>query len=332
MTLASLQAEAVRLLEPGGFRRSEAVPVADRLEKHQAWALAWPLWVKAGEDAKAGSGLRDVPDWTGEPLQGRRVFVQRRLKHIGAVIRLVRLAPSIDAAGGRAVVYADSRMLPLLRRSYPTVDARDEAEIAEAPPLDLSPDDLAAGLETLGAVLGAEAVATAARHPLQADAALAKRIADGLGAGPKIGLAWASTNPRKRPPAISDWRGLVERLSGRVLSLQYAPTAEDIAAFAAMTPGFIHDPSIDPLEDLDGHAAQIAAVDVVVTISNTTAHMAGALGKPCVVVLDDEPGLIWPYEGDRTAWYPSLRLVRRSHRPWDAIMAEAADVARALIR
>ena len=53
--------------------------------------------------------------------------------------------------------------------------------------------------------------------------------------------------------------------------------------------------SINQIESLDDFAHQIAGLRGVLTISNTTAHMAGALGIPCVVVLDNGIVTTWPY-------------------------------------
>ena len=56
--------------------------------------------------------------------------------------------------------------------------------------------------------------------------------------------------------------------------------------------------------DLDGFAAQVAGVRGVLTISNTTAHLAGALCVPCVVILDNGSITNWPDHGDTTPLYP----------------------------
>jgi ADP-heptose:LPS heptosyltransferase len=41
-----------------------------------------------------------------------------------------------------------------------------------------------------------------------------------------------------------------------------------------------HDTDIDALISLDAFATQVAALDLVISVDNTTVHMAGALGKP----------------------------------------------------
>jgi hypothetical protein len=55
-------------------------------------------------------------------------------------------------------------------------------------------------------------------------------------------------------------------------------------------------------------------MDMVVTTSNTTAHMAGALGKPTWLLLHKgiSPHWYWGRDGETTPWYPSLHLLRQA--------------------
>ena len=65
------------------------------------------------------------------------------------------------------------------------------------------------------------------------------------------------------------------------IDLQYGDTSQLRAALREF-PDFIlhHDPIIDQMHDLDGFALQVAACDMVVSIGNTTAHMAAGLAFP----------------------------------------------------
>jgi ADP-heptose:LPS heptosyltransferase len=72
---------------------------------------------------------------------------------------------------------------------------------------------------------------------------------------------------------------------------------------------------------MDRFAAQIASVDAVVSISNTAAHLAGALSVPTIVILEDRLRN-WPVFSDRVPWYPTVRLVRRNGREWTEVMQE----------
>jgi exopolysaccharide production protein ExoF len=72
--------------------------------------------------------------------------------------------------------------------------------------------------------------------------------------------------------------------------------------------------------------AQLAALDGIISISNTGAHLAGALGLPCVLILDDAFDLAWPATGTQMPVYPSMRIVRRNGRAWGDVLAEAREL------
>ncbi len=79
---------------------------------------------------------------------------------------------------------------------------------------------------------------------------------------------------------------------------------------------------LDLSADIDGLAAAISALDLVITSANVTAHLAGALGKPCWVLVPDQPSWRWLASGDACPWYPSMRLFRqREPGDWAAPMA-----------
>jgi hypothetical protein len=65
------------------------------------------------------------------------------------------------------------------------------------------------------------------------------------------------------------------------VSLQYGDCATEIAdANREFGTTIIHDPSVNPLKDMAAFAAQTAAMDLVVSVSNTTVHTAAAAGRP----------------------------------------------------
>jgi len=91
-----------------------------------------------------------------------------------------------------------------------------------------------------------------------------------------------------------------------------------------------HLDDIDNFHDIDGLAALIHACDAVVTISNVTAHLAGAMGKPTFLLAPWSKGKIWYWhEGhSRSLWYPSVRLyLQGADDRWNAaIEAVAAEL------
>jgi hypothetical protein len=107
------------------------------------------------------------------------------------------------------------------------------------------------------------------------------------------------------------------------VSLQYGDVAADVSQLRASSGReVLYDETVDSLTDLDTFCAQVAAMDCVVTISNTGAHVAGSLGVRTVVLLDDNLHLMWPVQSTQTAWYPSARLVRKQGRAWAEVFSE----------
>jgi ADP-heptose:LPS heptosyltransferase len=85
---------------------------------------------------------------------------------------------------------------------------------------------------------------------------------------------------------------------------------------------------VDNGRDIDGLAALMTACDIVVTVSNTTAHLAGALGRPTWVFVPHGPARPWYWfeDGDDSPWYPHLRIRRQaSEQSWTDLIASNAD-------
>ena len=72
------------------------------------------------------------------------------------------------------------------------------------------------------------------------------------------------------------------------------------------------DEEVDSLQSLDDFAAQVAALDLIISTSNTAVHMAGALGKPVWTLLRHVPDWRWHLDRSDTLWYPSMTLFRQS--------------------
>jgi ADP-heptose:LPS heptosyltransferase len=149
------------------------------------------------------------------------------------------------------------------------------------------------------------------------------------------GISWSSKNADHGEGKSLSLEALnpVLQLSGfDFVNLQYGDTSEERNAFVQQHGVNIHHvDEIDNHNDLDGLAALIGACDIVVTVSNTTAHLAAALGKPVIVMLPNNDALFWYWHRDShtTPWYPSARLFRRSDtgRWEDVIDAVALTLA-----
>ena len=85
---------------------------------------------------------------------------------------------------------------------------------------------------------------------------------------------------------------------------------------------------IDKFEDIDGLTALISNCDIVVTSSNVTAHIAGGLGIKTFLFVPFSRGRLWYWhdEGDKSIWYPSIKIFRaESAGVWGTIFEKMAE-------
>lgn len=134
---------------------------------------------------------------------------------------------------------------------------------------------------------------------------------------PVIGLAWVTKGKRskERNLPIDDVVAAIQNtLPATLIDLQYSDTTEDRARITQKQ-GFTiqHLDAVDNFNDIDGLAALISACDFVVTCSNTTAHLAGALGKETYLLVPFGRGRHWYWshisEDSSSMWYPSICVI-----------------------
>jgi ADP-heptose:LPS heptosyltransferase len=120
------------------------------------------------------------------------------------------------------------------------------------------------------------------------------------------------------------------RLPGMVfVNLQYGDVAQEIADLKAEHGiEILQYSEVDNFNDLDGLANLIEACDVVLTTSNSTAHLAGALNQETINLVSFGGARIWYWLNEvdsRSLWYPSVKLVEqeRDDDGWSAAVGRA---------
>ena len=312
------------------------------------WEEGWPLYERRFDVDPAGilalaassraprsgrpAGLADAPRWRGEPPDGRALVLVTE-QGLGDAIQFARFATELADRGHRVIVMTAPVLAPLL------------ATVAGVHSVIASTDQLSdptsfrwSPFLSLPAVIGLTPETVPARIPYVAvDKARIEAWRARLGReGFKIGIAWQG-NPnfrfdRGRSIPLAEFAPLA-RISGvRLISLQKQPGADQIAGVPFRdrieVPADPADRGATALLDL---AAMMQAVDLVVTSDSMPAHLAGALAVPAWVALRRRM-LDWrwlPDHGERTPWYPTLRLYRQSTEgDWAPVFARiAADVA-----
>lgn len=262
------------------------------------------------------------PLWQGESMEGRTLLLHAE-QGLGDTIQMLRYIPLAAARGARVVLEAPPALHPLLaglpglHSFFPLGDP--------APP-----HDAQCPLLSLPLAFGTRLDSIVAPIPyLAADPARAAAWDRDLPGGAlRLGIA-CSGNPehagdRYRSIPLSLFAPLLgEGVEAFLVQTQVRETDE---AFLAETPGLT---DLRPrLTSFTETAAALLAMDVVVSVDTSVAHLAGALGRPVHLLLPPLSDWRWLLDRSDSPWYPTMRLHRRARaEDWEDVIAR---VARAL--
>jgi hypothetical protein len=296
--------------------------ISNKLLRLELYERAWRLRLRS-------IGLKErgyIPEWDGGDLTDRTILIRNYAprESIGEELRLARFIGPVAQRARRCIVLTEPRLVPLLRRTFATADVRprgteEAAAFAEA--------DVAAYYELIAFHFAKTSEEMSGYFvPLSPDPLIVNSLRHRYrlkSEGPLIGISWWSSNAAKVLPDLQSWSPLLNWKEATFVSLQYGDIAHDLENLTKLADGrLIHDAEIDQLVNLDGFAAQIAALDAIVSINNTTVDVAGMLGAPVFHILDDKSFSIWPQSGS-SSWYPTMRFLYQRDRPWPDVFAEA---------
>ncbi|WP_404424373.1 tetratricopeptide repeat protein [Nibricoccus sp. IMCC34717] len=281
-------------------------------------------------EARPSRSLRAAPppDWDlRSPLDGRTLLVHAE-QGLGDTLNFARYVPVLADRAARVVFEVQPALLPVLEplRTRALLVAPGSPEAAQA--------DMKVPLLSLPLAFRT----TAADLPpvgnwISVSEERIQRAARLLGARsqPRLGLVWAGnpahTNDHNRSlPLARLLAGIPGRLS--LFSLQKEVPAADAALLAA-TPTVRN--LAPELRDFGDTAAVLRALDGLVTVDTSVAHLAGALGVPTWLLLPTPCDWRWLEGRTDSPWYPSVRLLRqRVAGDWAPALAELHATLNAL--
>ncbi|MGE4063266.1 MAG: tetratricopeptide repeat protein [Rhodospirillaceae bacterium] len=289
----------------------------------QEWGSAWEeyewRWVA---DKLVQRSKR--PRWCGEDLTGKTMLVWSE-QGLGDEVLHMSMAEDLLKRGCKVVWECDYRLVKLLERTYPQMTVVPRKGLA--PPLPATQTDdivVQSPSASLGRFLRKDAkqFPQGRPHYLKLKPAKVAMMRQAMNVKPGerlVGISWVSKNRTigsNKTIDLIQWKEILSTPGIRFVDLQYGDTRQERAEFAKQTGlNLEHLNGLDLTEDIDGLASLIGACDLVITVSNTTAHIAGAVGVPVWVLLPAKLGKFWywGHEGKRTLWYDSARIIRQSH-------------------
>jgi tetratricopeptide (TPR) repeat protein len=275
-----------------------------------------------------------IPRWDGSSLKGKTLFVHAE-QGVGEEIMFASCLPEVIAPSDSCVIECDQRLVPLFIRSFPKAKVIRHIHSWDDFPHDIPSVDFKTAMGSLPLFLRStlssfpQYKAYLISDTLKVES-WRKRL-EALGTGLKIGISWRgggkSSDRRHRSTVLAQWTALFLVRGIHFINLQYGDCSGEIREAAEKSGVTIHHwDDTDPLKDLDGFAAQISALDLVISVDNATVHMAGALGIPVWALLPFACDWRWLREYEDTPWYKTARLFRQSSQgDWNKVFERVAS-------
>ena len=263
------------------------------------------------------------PPWSGETSKRILIWAEQG---IGDEIMFSSIIPELYAISSKIIVKCDKRLIPLFKRSFPreiTYYSRD-AHVSE--------DDydfhIPMGSLPLNFRKSSDSFKNSASGFLNCDTARAESIKGQLALEPDkklVGISWNTKSSNKNSSArsinLSDLARAVDDSNTKFVCLQYGDVSDEIEAvkrdFGIDVTQFSE---VDNNNDIDGLASLIWACDQIVSTTNVTVHLAGALGVKITVLLPFAPRWIWG-DGSESFFYENVTLIKQNyHDNWNNVL------------
>jgi tetratricopeptide (TPR) repeat protein len=260
----------------------------------------------------------DTPQWLGQfSIEGKTILVHAE-QGLGDTLQFCRYASAIRKRGARVIL----EVQPSLRELLSSLTDVDEV-ISQGDPI--PSHDCHCPILSLPLALGTTLATIPADVPYLHASPVSRdkwRALLGPRHRPRIGIAWSGNrrqaNDAVRSMSLATLLPLLA-LDADIISLQKEIRDTDAVVLR-------DHPSIRTFDgdivDFSDTAALCEAMDLIISVDTSVAHLAGALGKPVWIMLLLVPDWRWLLYREDSPWYPSARLFRQTRaHDWSGVIA-----------
>jgi tetratricopeptide (TPR) repeat protein len=287
--------------------------LGDFADGWRAYESRWRIGWLASQQREFGAPL-----WLSEQTLAGKTLLLHAEQGLGDTIQFVRYAPLLAARGAKVILEVQPELVRLLS-NVPGI----AAVFARQTPLPSY--DFHCPLMSLPLACGTALDTIPAEIPYIAPAdpdVLAWRVRLPQ-RRPLIGLVWsgapAHDNDQNRSLPLATLLPLLDLPDVTFVSLQHEVRAEDAVMLATRSAIVAIGAQFKDFADT---AAAIAGLDAVIAVDTAVAHLAGAMGKPLILLLPFAADFRWLRERAGSPWYPSARLYRQPcFGDWDSVVS-----------
>jgi len=250
-----------------------------------------------------------LPKWDGRNDTSSVLFYGEQ--GIGDQICLAKLITKLKGYKNQFTFAVEKRLLPLFKRSFPESNFHFVAH-------DINIEaffDFQAAIFRLGFLFINEEKDISSPDKYL----LAKSISPKKRAKKRIGISWYSQNKSTGYTKSLELTDLIKAIGNddnfEYINLQYGEHEKEILAAEEKNNIQINRYNdLDKFNDIDGLFSLVDSCDIIITISNVTAHIAGSLGKKSYLLLANGRGHFWYWmkrkNTNDSLWYPSVHIIQ----------------------
>lgn len=255
------------------------------------------------------------PKWTGQDIRGKTVLLYSE-QGLGDTIHFVRFAKVMKSLGAKTILHMQPQLLALLQGCEGIDSIVPNTWKVE------QPFDYHCSLIDVADVLNTTTENIPSEVPyLRIGGNLVGYWRNQLNrilppSKYRIGLVWQGNPDHQadmfRSFALKELEPLADLDDIQLISLQFGKGCEQVRDWTGKRPIYSLPNDLDQSSGaFMDTAAILNHLDWVVTSDTSMAHLAGALGRPTMLILGFTPDWRWLLDRDDSPWYPSMKLFRQ---------------------
>jgi tetratricopeptide (TPR) repeat protein len=254
-------------------------------------------------------------EWNGEEAVGEQTILVYNEQGAGDVVQFARFLPKVKAKGFRVILETMPELVELMGQCQ-GID-----QVVPQRQKKMPDHDYQVSLGSLPRIFGIDSKEqfwTGAY--VKPTGEIEEKVFDAYKGKFKIGICWAGNpvhqNDKTRSAFLKDFKVLNDLPNVKLFSLQKDSRPRYWAGRGVvdLTEGCDQMSVVDMgdmLINFNYTAAIIKSMDLVVTVDTAIAHIAGAMGVPCYLLVSKMPDWRWGLNDNKTAWYPSIKIERQ---------------------
>ncbi|GCD54142.1 tetratricopeptide repeat protein [Acetobacter pasteurianus] len=280
-------------------------------------------------------------------LEGKHILLYQE-QGLGDTIQFIRFVPWLLSKGAKLTIALPIQLLDLIALNYQQTDCMLISDVASMSSAQRSEFDFSCPIPDLPFVCGVKSEkniphSTPYLLPSGVEGNRFSQImreeakdicgsSDSASPLARIGIVWAGDKRTKAADVAADQRRsttLLDMMGAvsahcpdlrkcEIYNLQFGRRRSELKEWHGL-------PIIDimnEVENMEDTAAIMLNLDLIISVDTSTAHLAGALGRPIWMVSRWDACWRWGDKGDRSVWYPTMRVFRAQENSFLPVLAE----------